>query len=245
MTDPRRLSGSGGLTGALLAAAKADRSPDGAQHKALVAGVAAVALTTQASSAAAAASVVARALASKWLSVGLLGVGTVLAARTVWVSAERAGTFGAASSLHAGAPAETKRATPVSPPRDEPATVLSSAPSASVGAAAAPVVPRSVAPSLPSARPPATGLSAEVALLDHARQTLQHGDATLAAHEVDGYRASFPEGALAAEATALKIEALTAAGLDHDARVELARLRRESPDSPLLDNLTRTLRARP
>jgi hypothetical protein len=53
------------------------------------------------------------------------------------------------------------------------------------------------------------------------------------------YDAAFPNGTLAAEATALRVEALARAGRLDESRDALARLRANHPDSPLLENLAR------
>ncbi len=93
------------------------------------------------------------------------------------------------------------------------------------------VPPSSVAP------PSASTLASEISSIDGAKRALASGDATEALRRVDAYDVSFPRGTLAAEATALRIEALAHSGRLVDARAELARFRASHPSSPLLENL--------
>jgi TolA-binding protein len=63
-----------------------------------------------------------------------------------------------------------------------------------------------------TAPPPGPALSSEVALLDPARHAIAAHDPKSALAALDGYDRTFPRGALAQEATLLRIEALLQAG---------------------------------
>ncbi len=97
--------------------------------------------------------------------------------------------------------------------------------------------PPSVAKTPPAAPPAldpprALGLGQEVAALDRARDALAAGNAAGALRQVDEYEGQFPRGALAQEATALRIEALLQQG-NRDAAVRLAdRFLASNPKSP-------------
>jgi outer membrane protein assembly factor BamD (BamD/ComL family) len=80
-------------------------------------------------------------------------------------------------------------------------------------------------------------LSVEIAVIDAAKRALAGGDAAEALRQLDAYRAAFPAGTLAAEATALRIDAMARAGRRQEARALLDELRLNHPDSPLLDSL--------
>lgn len=101
--------------------------------------------------------------------------------------------------------------------------------------AAEPVAPSPTTPA-PPAPPPqidARRLAAEVAVLDRARAALRRGDTAAALTALEAHRRAFADGALVAEADAVRIEALVQAGqraaaAEH-ARMFLARY----PGSPL------------
>jgi hypothetical protein len=135
-----------------------------------------------------------------------------------------------------------------SPPKETPVTVSAAAPVvASIAAplpssppteapsAPAPLPPAATSPSSPTVlepRPPALGLGQQVAALDRARDALASGNAAGALRFVDEYDRQFPRGALAQEATALRIEALLQQG-NRDAAVHLAdRFLASNPRSP-------------
>jgi hypothetical protein len=107
---------------------------------------------------------------------------------------------------------------------------------AEASSAAAPPLPTAAKtpPAAPSALEPprALGLGQEVAALDRARDALAAGNAAGAIRQVDEYESQFPRGALAQEATALRIEALLQQG-NRDAAVRLAdRFLASNPKSP-------------
>jgi TolA-binding protein len=65
------------------------------------------------------------------------------------------------------------------------------------------------------------------------------GDSERAIGRIDAYAQAYPGGALAAEASALRVEALVRAGRSQEATAELARLRAAYPGSPVLERLER------
>ena len=93
----------------------------------------------------------------------------------------------------------------------------------------------------PAPYTPTSTLSSEIAAIDQAKRALANGNASEALRQVDAYRAAFPWGMLAAEATALRVEALAHAGRQDEARAELVRLQATHPDSPLLENLAQVV----
>jgi TolA-binding protein len=96
----------------------------------------------------------------------------------------------------------------------------------------APATPPAAPTALEPPRPPALGLGQQVAALDRARDALASGNAAGALRLVDEYDRQFPRGALAQEATALRIEALVQQG-NRDAAGRLAeRFLDANPRSP-------------
>jgi hypothetical protein len=138
-----------------------------------------------------------------------------------------------------------------SPSKETPVTVSAVAPVVASIAAPLPSSPATEGPSVPAPlppaatsstapmaatvlepRPPALGLGQQVAALDRARDALASGNASGALRFVDEYDRQFPRGALAQEATALRIEALLQQG-NRDAAVRLAdRFLASNPRSP-------------
>jgi hypothetical protein len=294
VSDPARFIGSKDLKAELLASAKGDRPPAGARRKALLAAAAVTASTkaatgvasTKAASAAAGTKVasatastkvasatlgtVARLAAWKWIAMGAVGVGTVVAAKAVVVPHEVTVAASPAASRvtsSEGSPAARRhRATaplnalppelppesipaqsaeppsPAPPPpaipavSETPSRAVASAPKHESEPAPAQTTTAGVAPA-PAPSSPASTLSAEIAALDRAKRALGGGDTAEAIRQIDAYRAAFHGGILAAEASALRVQALARAGRRDDARAELARLRAGHPESPLLESL--------
>ena len=270
MSEPTRLIGSGGLKGKLLASAKQDRPPKGSRRRAVLAAAAAAAASTKAASATAtlssAATTLGRWAVWKWIAVGALGAGTVVAAKAVILPRPPdTSSIAAPQTLPASSPALRTRRDPatvsplssVSAQAPPPSPVSTQADLASppevddTRSAAAPVPPPVVEHAhvlqaqAPKVEPPkealrsapSSALSAEIAAIDQAKRALASSDAEEALRRVDAYRAEFPGGMLAAEATGLCVQALARAGRHDEARAELARLRASHPDSPLLENL--------
>jgi hypothetical protein len=134
-----------------------------------------------------------------------------------------------------GLPAESTTATPapetpseVSPEPTEPPPPASASPH--------PEAPRP-ATSLHALRPAPErtedALTAEVRILGDARDALAEGDAARALEILTAYRRRFAAGALAPEATAVRVDALCAAGRVADAEAEVRRFEALDPGSPL------------
>jgi len=171
-------------------------------------------------------------LLGKW---GIVGAGVVALAT--------AGTVVyAVRSSSSSSPVTVTRAPPVAAQLPLLASVPQFPPPASATAADAPLSalappPPTVAKTPPAAPPAlepprALGLGQEVAALDRARAALAAGNTAGALRQVDEYESQFPRGALAQEATALRIEVLLQQG-NRDAAVRLAdRFLASNPKSP-------------
>lgn len=97
----------------------------------------------------------------------------------------------------------------------------------------------------PAARPstpsPSDQLAAEVRTLDIVRNALQRKDAGAAIRELDAYASTHPNGSLAPEAKALRVEALAMRG-DRDGALGLAKeLLAEHPSGPYRRRLEKAL----
>jgi hypothetical protein len=174
VSDPERLIHSKGLASDLLSSAKNDRAPDGAR-RAFVAAAAGIAATAHATTATASTvSTIARLATWKWFAMGVLGVGSMVATKTVLVPAvanlvsppaahssspagrARAGGAATASTLASEAVvAPPPVAPPVPPPPDpEPAVAPATNP-AEASRAIAPAPPTlASAPSKPKVAAP-------------------------------------------------------------------------------------------
>jgi hypothetical protein len=189
----------------------------------------------------------------KWIAVGALGAGTVVATKAVILARPADATI-----------VTVPQAPPASLPASRARRDSVAAPSASASAVESAPLPSSPSiPDLPSPSPkvvidrapapraqtpmvetrplpsvaPISKLSAEIAAIDQAKRALASNDADETLRRVEVYRAEFPGGMLAAEATGLRVQALARAGRRDEARAELARLRASHPESPLLENL--------
>lgn len=224
MSDPNRLidRGADPLGARLLRSGLRDAPDARARGKALAALGLAAASGTVASTAAATAS--SKALPAAW--IGLLkwfGVGVVGGAVTL--GAVRLQAPAASAPAPAPAPAPSALAVALPPSTGAAAPIVSAdeppppPPSASVPA-----------PSPPQAVP---SLSDEVASLDRARQRIAAGDPSGALAALDKHRRDFPSGVLGPEATLVRMEALSAAGRQAEARALGQRFLDAHPDSPL------------
>lgn len=266
MSEPLRYIGSGGLKGRLLASAKEDRPPKGSQRRAILAAAAAAAASTQAGSATALGTL-GRWAVWKWIAVGAVGAGSVVAAKAVILPpppdvasmtvptppntpALRARRTSATASPLPPDPMSAETLPPSPLPLANPLKAEDGAktmPAPPPPAATARDVPKTEARGVSAegsvtASPVSTRsstLSSEIAAIDHAKRALAYGDAGEALRRVDVYDATFPNGTLAAEATALRVEALARTGQLDESRAALARLRANHPESPLLENLAR------
>lgn len=167
------------------------------------------------------------ALLGKWAIVGASVVALATAATAVYSfrpsSTNTPVTVTAAPSVAAPLPVATSL--PQLPP-----SATAEVPSAPPLLPAAAKAPAAAPPAL---EPPRTlGLGQEVAALDRARDALAAGNVAGALRQVDEYESQFPRGALAQEATALRIEALLQQG-NRDAAARLAdRFLASNPKSP-------------
>lgn len=84
----------------------------------------------------------------------------------------------------------------------------------------------------PAASRSADNLAKEVAILSRASAELRAGRPAAALKALEEHQREFPGGMLAQERTAARIQALCALGRTKEARSELARLSRSSPNSP-------------
>ncbi len=84
----------------------------------------------------------------------------------------------------------------------------------------------------PASSRSADNLAQEVAILSRASAELRAGRPAAALKALEEHQREFPGGVLTQERTAARIQALCALGRTKEARSELARLSRKSPDSP-------------
>ncbi|MEO6600445.1 MAG: outer membrane protein assembly factor BamD [Polyangiaceae bacterium] len=87
----------------------------------------------------------------------------------------------------------------------------------------------------------ASSLRAEVAALDRARSALARGDAPTGLTELETYAAHFPRGALAQEATLLRIQALTMTGERAQAQKAARSFLASHPSGPHVEKLRELL----
>jgi hypothetical protein len=259
MKEPERFIRSRGRKGQLLASAKGDTPPADSRRRAMVAAAAAVAASSKVASAAGTFGALGRLAIWKWVALGAIGASTVVAARAV-IPRARSGEGTAAltapvrSRASMAPPAEIPTEVHQVPPSDPYVQAIAVAPQTTISQAASappvspppPKVSRAplegdVTRTSEAPRPPApvatSRLSVEIAIIDAAKRALAGGDAAEALRQLDAYRAAFPAGTLAAEATALRIEAMVRAGRRQEARALLDELKLNHPDSPLLDRL--------
>jgi hypothetical protein len=250
MREPERLLGSTGLTRELLASAKGDGPPEAGRRRAVLAAAAAAIASAQAANATAAGvtagsvvSTMARLAVWKWVAIGALGattVGAVVGVRPATKAPTKNAVTGPVERDVAPHASASDPPPPVQAPVGEPVVAPPARAAPAAPASAPKVVESSAGPSesaIAAHAPVASRLSLEIAALDRAKAVLARGDVAEALRQLDTYRASFPRGALAEEATALRIEALARAGRRDEARQALAELRKSHPESPLLESL--------
>jgi hypothetical protein len=239
MKDPRRLVDEGtSILGAhCLRAAQAERAPRSSKLRTL----AAVGLTGAGGTFSGVAAGSSAGLLSKWLLLGAL-------------SALGGGTLLAAFALGTARPARTPTTRPLRPDvaASSPSSrAVSAEPTALEAAVPAPVasthpsVPTEPPRGRPASAPSAGSLSAETEALDAARRDLQRDQYPAALRRLDQYQRHFPNGVLAPEASALRVQILHALGRQSEA-AESARLFLEQhPRSPLGDRVRSALSAAP
>jgi hypothetical protein len=238
MSEPQRLTASGGLGGRLLASARGDQAPAASRRRALAVAAAAVVATKSIPPAAAAVGAVVRGAVWKWVSVGVAGVVAVVAARAILAPvAPRVEVAEPLPVAVAAAPSAAPVAGPTATPPS--AVVAVEAPADSTaGVAVKAVAARRVAVAPPAIEARGTArLSDEIAAIDEAKRALSTGDPAAALGVLDRYDRAFPHGTLAPESAALRIQVLARAGRKPEARSLLAAFRANHPDSPLLDSL--------
>lgn len=249
MSEPRRLSlETDDETERMLLRAGRPRAPRGARERAWVAASGALASSGLAagSAAAKAGAVVGVKLIAVMGITGLAAVGGAIALQ------QRHETSVAARAPES-APAVVRRAPTVvaKPPLVPPA--VTPAPVASVDVEPPPVASVVVVAPSRKAAPPApapsesvaSSVPTELAALQQARAALASGDAPQALELLDAYGARFPHGAMAQEATVVRIEALVRAG-DRDAAHRAAdAFLGAYPQSPYADRIRTLLGTNP
>jgi hypothetical protein len=222
MSGPRRLlEGGTSFERELLASARLDVGSESRLRRTLVA-----------MGAGAAASGAARGAAG---ALGAGGAGTVATLKWLAIAVVVAGGASGAIAWSGARRAPTRAATPVAPsiasaaiapvsPPGEPrrsSALGEDAPLVRVPAAPPPPMHRLAtagrprpAESTPAAPAPAVDatLVAEIAALERARAAVRRRDAAAALRELDAYDRAFPSGALADEATVLRVDALSEGG---------------------------------
>ena len=254
MSELRRWSEEGATAAEreLLEASRAERPPPHARVRALHAvGITTAVATVTATTAASAASTTAT--VSTAAATTAMTAGWVLAAKIVGVSVLAGGVVAGGLAVRAfhrtGAPATTGRqvtaqaeppAEPPLPAPDPSVTDLGVSPSAS--APPPPATPRARTRRSPG---PSDRLSQEVAALERAHRALAAHDPEAALRLLDGYRADFPGGALASDATVLRVQALLAKGDRAAAQTLADAYSADHPESPYgkrIEDLVRTER---
>lgn len=242
MSDLLRWTEEGATGGesALLEASRGERAPADVRARTLqalgistAAATTAVTATTAASAApAASASTVGWGLAVKVVALSVLAGGVFAGALVVRAPHEPAASPAAARVVMPPASEPIASAPAVSPPSavsEEP----SSSPSATVTENPTPTGfrtrPRSPAGHRASEN---DHLAREVVALEHAQQSLAAHDPAGALRWLDQYRVEFPSGALASDATVLRVQALLAKGDLSGAKALADRYAKDHPDSP-------------
>ena len=228
--------GATGVESGLLEASRAERAPDRARTRTLQAlGVStavlttAVTTTTAAAAPAAPASVIGWGLAVKVVGLSMVAGGLLVGALAVRTAREPAAPL---TSVSQGVPVA-----PV-PAANLP---VASEPSVSEGPAPATPAPENPAhtgvrtrPRIPASHPSSTNdhLAREVVALEHAQQALAAHDPAAALRWLDQYSTEFPGGALASDATVLRVQALLAKGDRGGAKALADRYAKDHPESP-------------
>lgn len=221
MTDPKRLldMGADDFEREVLKSALPDRGSQRAYERTLTALAAGTAITV-ATAATSAATPVGASVVLKWLGVGaLLGLAT---AGSVSVALERSPTT---PPLAARVEPVAAKIADTPPPKSTTATPAAidvgpnekTSPRAAVSDPNAVVADPMTAPGPSTGALPATVTSSEkllqeVKTLDRAKSALSSGNGSAALSALDEHDRSFPNGALAPEATVLRVRALVLSG---------------------------------
>jgi hypothetical protein len=263
--EPTRLRDQGGLGAHLLRSAQRGPAPVRAWRRAHVAlGLALLATQTATATATASVAVV---LSAALKASAVVGVVVLVAAAAVRdtsstaavrsVTGRGAAATGETATVRGGVTASRGRSTPVSPPavaqpvvaapaasvvaevpaEPPPAAVtpLAAALGSSAHATARPASPR--AESMGGAEPSASRLADELRDLEEAKRALEDGVPGEALEGLARYQQRYPQGELAPEAEALRIEALTRAGERAAAASRASAFVAAHPESPLVDRV--------
>jgi TolA-binding protein len=186
---------------ALLRSAELDNPPSGAMRRVLTrAGVGMGILAAATSTSVSSAAKIGPMVVGKWLAVAaVVGAGSMAAVHVTRLSTPKVASQTALTKTAQEA---------VSPPPVAP--VAESPVAAEPPVAEAPVAgsPRSKAPPTPGS----ADITGEIAAISVARSALDKGNARAGLSALDHYQQDYPHGALAPEATVLRIEALLMAG---------------------------------
>ena len=235
MSDPTRLTDEAGgdqLETSLLQLARHE-GPSAEGRRKILAGIAAASVTSAATQGAKATSTTGKGMtATKW---GVLAVAAVAIPAAILLrhAAEPAPSKPVPSALKA--PASEVRATPVAPPAD----AEGPAPVALEDLPALPSPP----PASAATKQPQGSLADEVAQLQKAKLALKGGSPSQALAELGTYAQRFPRPMLGAEATVLRIEALSQNGDAARAKSLAEGFLAKNPNSPYAARL-RSLIAR-
>jgi hypothetical protein len=163
---------------------------------------------------------------------GLVQAPTAAKAMLVKISAVVVGLGVAGGGLFVALREEsTPTAAPVTAPAEPPRVAPAPTGDAPADVPAVPEPP-SVEKRAPAASRSADSLAQEVAILSRAGAELHAGRPATALKTLEEHQRKFPGGVLAQERTAARVRALCALGRTNEARAELARLTRTSPNSP-------------
>ena len=233
MNGPRRLNQSGGYTELLLRSASIDRPSEEARRRAvnLASTESSFSTTTTPSRAKVRPIGTAKTLA-KWISIGA-AAGSILALGGAQLLDSAGEPHSAANNTEAlpELPATTGAA-PL-PPRDispEPAFGVAPPSSRATGSASPPAPSDSIRPWAGGPPPVKTPGAREI---DAARAAVSRGDDAAAIAKLNEYEQAHPNGALAPEAMALRIQALAHSGKTGDAKTLAGEFENKYPGHPL------------
>ena len=230
MTDPTRLIDEAGgdvLEGSLLQLARSE-GPSADGRRKILAGIAAVGVTSLATQSAKASTAGKAMTAAKW---GVLAVAAVAIPAAIWLRNGDEPTHVTAVPSTLKAPAVEVKPTPVAPTKAEGPKPLS--------LEELPTLPTdSASPgATPTLKAPQGSLADEVAQLQKAKLALKGGNAAQALSELGTYAQRFPRPMLGAEASVLRIEALNQSGDTARAKSLAEGFLAKNPNSPYATRL--------
>ncbi len=195
--------------------------------------MAAVGLVGARAGAAGAAAGTATSTLGRWLFWGALGGGGIMAVVTLYAPASEHPYLAVGSTPQVSTPMTRPTQDPAQPERALAATPSTSAASTGLPAKAEP--PRGHGRG--SKASIGSLLSAETEALDGARSALQRQDYGTALARVDEYQTKFPQGVLAPEASALRVQILHGMGRQPEADENARLFLEQHPRSPLGDRV--------